>query len=39
MVDLYFDEVDERLRQVLGDQYAKWESSPDTQDIPQDMVL
>lgn len=39
MVDLYCEEVDERLRRVLGDQYAEWESLPDTQEIPQDVVL
>lgn len=38
-VDLYCDEADERLRQVLGDQYAEWESWPDREEIPQDLVF
>ena len=39
MTDAYCEEVDERLRHVLGDQYAEWELLPDSQGIPQDMLL
>jgi hypothetical protein len=39
MVDMYCEDVDERLRHVLRDRYEEWEMLPDSAAIPQDVLL
>jgi hypothetical protein len=39
MVDMYCEDVDERLRHVLGDRFEEWEMLPDSEVIPQNVLL